>query len=394
MPMEPGAWSAGVAESVTVELRSLQAGDVEPVTLTETGPNTAVFEGSIELSNGPAGSDGQLATRNSGPPEYRAETVRAIYSYFSSVTATATVSGARIVFLDAFGRETPSYAAGETLRVRVIDHNVNNPQERDTFEIELIAPETGDAELVVMNETGFDTGVFEGSKATALGTVTPNALSVIPGGTVEAWHNQYNSPNRLMKSAAIRGNALLFVDAAGQPATVYLESSRAYLRLFSARANNNPTAPDSVQVLVGSELTGDTEMVTLLETGANTSVFTGSIALRFGYSPQPDNGYLENGKNQGPPLEADTLHASYSDPDGTSPAQASQNGSVRLQAVDSIANRVCGRRARIGRSAAIRSSPSRAASSATIQPSTVRPRMESSLPGSAKTREPFLSSRP
>ena len=75
-------------------------------------------------------------------------------------------------------------------------------------------------------------------------------------------------------------------------------------------------------------------------------------------------------------------------------SQAIQNGSVRLQAVDSIANRACGRRARIGRSARSGLRRSRAASSATIQPSTVRPRMESSLPGSAKTREPFLSSRP
>ena len=61
---------------------------------------------------------------------------------------------------------------------------------------------------------------------------------------------------------------------------------------------------------------------------------------------------------------------------GSSLAHADQNGSVRLHAVDNMANRACGRCARIGRSAAIRSSVSRAASSATIQPSTVRPRIE------------------
>src|ERR1035437_1073434 len=41
--------------------------------------------------------------------------------------------------------------------------------------------------------------------------------------------------------------------------------------------------------------------------------------------------------------------------DCSSLAQAVQNGSVRLHAVDNMANRACGRRARIGRSAAIRS---------------------------------------
>src|SRR5262249_31812451 len=78
--------------------------------------------------------------------------------------------------------------------------------------------------------------------------------------------------------------------------------------------------------------------------------------------------------------------------DGSSLSQAIQNGSVRLQAVDSMAKRASGRRARIGRKAAIRSLESLAASSATIQASTVSPRMESSLPGSAITREPFVSS--
>ena len=42
--------------------------------------------------------------------------------------------------------------------------------------------------------------------------------------------------------------------------------------------------------------------------------------------------------------------------DRRSSDHAVQNGSVRLQAVDSIAKRACGRRARIGRSALIRSS--------------------------------------
>ena len=60
-------------------------------------------------------------------------------------------------------------------------------------------------------------------------------------------------------------------------------------------------------------------------------------------------------------------------------SQAVQNGSVRLHAVDNMANRASGRRARIGRKAAI--IMDKAASSATIQPSTVRPRIESRCPG-------------
>ena len=57
-------------------------------------------------------------------------------------------------------------------------------------------------------------------------------------------------------------------------------------------------------------------------------------------------------------------------------SQADQNGSVRLQAVDNMANRAFGRRARIGRKAEISSGERRAASSATIHASTVSPRTE------------------
>ena len=59
-----------------------------------------------------------------------------------------------------------------------------------------------------------------------------------------------------------------------------------------------------------------------------------------------------------------------------------------------MARRAFGRRARIGRKADISSGVRRAASSAIIQPSTVNPRIESSLPGSASTRDPFASSSP
>src|ERR1019366_8305898 len=80
--------------------------------------------------------------------------------------------------------------------------------------------------------------------------------------------------------------------------------------------------------------------------------------------------------------------------EGSSLDHAVQNGSARLHAVDSMARRVCGLRARIGRKAEMRSLDRRAASSATIQASTVSPRTESSLPGSASTRTPLAISNP
>ena len=49
--INPGSnGSPGLAETLTVQLRSLYAGDQEDMLLTETGPDTSVFEGSIHLS--------------------------------------------------------------------------------------------------------------------------------------------------------------------------------------------------------------------------------------------------------------------------------------------------------------------------------------------------------
>ena len=78
---------------------------------------------------------------------------------------------------------------------------------------------------------------------------------------------------------------------------------------------------------------------------------------------------------------------------GSSLAQALQNGSVRLHAVDTWQSAPAGG-APASAARCDQILGSRAASSATIQPSTVRPRIESSLLGSASTRDPFSSSRP
>ena len=56
---------------MAVQLRSLRSGDVESLTLVETGLNTGLFEGSVPMTVGPGQSgDHVLQTRNSGNPEY------------------------------------------------------------------------------------------------------------------------------------------------------------------------------------------------------------------------------------------------------------------------------------------------------------------------------------
>src|SRR6185436_16700266 len=160
---------AGVAETFSLTLRTLRSGDVETVTVTETGPDTGVFEGSIPTRvGGGAAGDGVLRTLSSGAPEYLPEVVSAS-QLPGGPEATARVLGARVTFFDAYGRETSTFAAGEAVRVRVVDYNRNDPQVKDSRSINIASRDGGDSEDLVLHETSFNTAIFEGALPTVLG---------------------------------------------------------------------------------------------------------------------------------------------------------------------------------------------------------------------------------
>ncbi len=316
------------AEQTTVEVHSLHTGDVEFPTLIETGVATGLFEGILRLDGGGAvGGNGLLQITTSGFPEYRPDrvTVRR-----GPVSATATTAGSRVEFIDAFGREVSSYAAGDRLHVRVTDHNRNqDADDREQFTVYLRSLDTGDEESLTVEETGFDTGVFAGSLFSSLDGF-PGTLRVAAGDTVEAEHFNDNSPEPTVARAAVADHAVLFVTATGEPAEVYLESSRAYLRAIDA------TASGSLTVEVSAFLSGDLESVVLLESGAGSHVFVGSIDLALG-GVQSGNGVLETTEDPGPPVELDTLRAAYTTPGGTSTATVGLLGS-RTAFVDAAGN--------------------------------------------------------
>src|SRR6185436_8839442 len=154
----PGRDSAYVL--VTSEL----GGDSEGRSLLETGPNTGVFEGVIELEPGGSPSGPTLATATSpGPPPVR-DTLHATYDV---ATASAGLVGADVRFVDDGGRESASFAAGHTVGLRVRDELRNFPLSRDSLAVTVTSQGGGDSESVTLQETGMNTGVFEGTFATS-----------------------------------------------------------------------------------------------------------------------------------------------------------------------------------------------------------------------------------
>ncbi|HTG35181.1 MAG TPA: Ig-like domain-containing protein [Thermoanaerobaculia bacterium] len=152
--------NSGAAETLIAQLSTLHLGDQETVLLSETGPNTGLFEGSIRLRFGFAANpqDGMLDTgtnRQALPEE-----ITAVYGSYS---ATAHTIWSRVSFLNRRDQEVTSYSLRSLIRVQVENQINNDPAQIDTLEVALTSPGTGDAETVAVTETGADTGLFLGA---------------------------------------------------------------------------------------------------------------------------------------------------------------------------------------------------------------------------------------
>ncbi|HSS79519.1 MAG TPA: hypothetical protein VLV54_22560, partial [Thermoanaerobaculia bacterium] len=325
------------ADHVAVQLQTQFAGDQELLTLTETGLNTGVFEGSIGLSLSPGfGGNGILETLRNGPPDFLPETITATVG---PLTATAHTVASRVFFIDAFGRETASFPVGGAVGVRVVEPARNfDPQQRETTLIQLQVP--GDQETVNLFETGFNTGIFEGVIGSERGGALANdgRLEGQVGQTIFATYQNVTTPNPTQAQAAFTGGQVLFVDAAGQPASIYLVGTKARVRVEDHGADVQAFAADTVIATVTTDVSGDIENLPLTETGPNTGVFEAEIQLRPG-SALSGNGVLEVLENFGPPHEFDTLHASYTAAfnGGVSTAQAGTLSS-RIWFIDAFGN--------------------------------------------------------
>jgi hypothetical protein len=293
-------------------VRSRYGDDAEPVALTETMPGSRIYEGTVQLQSVSAGGgvayNGLLETSNGGSPEYLPDELTAEYG---GDTAVALTVPSRVWFIDGYGQAATTFPVGGQVGVRVEDHNLDSPQIREQIQVLVHETGSGDADSVTLIETGYDTNVYEGSIATENGAPASGdgTLQVQAGRVIQAEHSNQGTPQPTVAQATMTSGAVMFVDAEGQPAEVYFERTRAYVRVFDSFADST-SSPDLVTVTLQALITADSESLSLTETGASTGVFEGSILL-LPNSADPNNGFLETGQLAGPPVGYDTLTASY-----------------------------------------------------------------------------------
>ncbi len=331
---DPGAnLNSTIKESATVDLSTLLAGDLETVTVTETGPDTGLFEGTIRLHPG-APLDGMLETTTDPGPPFVRDTVDADYQA-GTATASANLVGSVTQIVDDYGQQTDEVPVLDRLRLKVIDPEADFPNALDTVQVTVIG--TGDAEILYLLETGPDT--FEGSVQIGLSTFPDDGILQAGFGEIlTASHLHLYTPDASSVQATMAGSRTTLLDADGQPTAAYLDKSRVFLAIVDHNANSNPGAADTASVQVTTAIALDSELVSLTETGANTGVFEGTIDLEPSFA-LPDNGTLETDHDFGPPFVAETLDATYTDTWGQSAASASTLGS-RTTFVDAYDNPV------------------------------------------------------
>ncbi len=263
-----------------VNLATVVNADAESLELTETGNQTGIFEGSIDVRLGIPSYNGIMeVVEVAGPPPQGDVLEASYYALADSIYAYVGTIGSRTSFIDAGGQVKASYAVGETVYVRVEDHNVDVAGVVDTTSVSLIAPL--DSEQLTLTETGPSTGIFEGSIPFGLDTAVQDDgfFYAQPGAQLTAVHADVGGNTQSEATALTVSSALYFVDAQGAPTSELAEAGVARLRAFSYEDNFNTVYEEFIAVELTTLYGGDYEYFGLIETGPDTGVFEGTIQL-------------------------------------------------------------------------------------------------------------------
>lgn len=312
----------GTAETVQVQASSARAHDAETVPLTETGPDTGVFRGSIRLDLTGTSGDGRLET---GLDIYSAPMWDTLTASYGAATATAATFGSITDILDSLGSPASTSRIGDPVRIRVqapIDDTTPAVDTTTVYVTQL--GNNNDAETVTLTETGGSTGVFEGSLPTAAlpayfyPTQNDDVLQLRLNDPIFVQHADANGQTTSEAQAAaivdLPDSIQLVTDATEmydpghlpQPVTQAYQRSTVFVRATSGAA----TGQGPLQAQVSSLLRGDTRTVLLSESSSTFGLFYGSFTLdpRLPWDPF-NNSDLQILEDPGPPHRDDTVKA-------------------------------------------------------------------------------------
>ncbi len=158
----------------------------------------------------------------------------------------------------------------------------------DTITIIVRDDVTGDYETLTLTELGNNVGVFRnvvGLLPSTSGMLTPNngELETGAGHTIVALYTDDDPSDTSSDDARMTGTGASdtdFTDSGGTEVAAYIIGvDGIYVTVQDGDENTNSSVGDTVSVLVTDSGTGDSETLTLTETGPNTGVFRNTVGL-------------------------------------------------------------------------------------------------------------------
>lgn len=278
------------AENVTVTVVNNGSSENEEVLLTETGPDTGIFNGSLATSSGSAGvsNDGIM---NVEPGDTLIVTYQDILTASGSAGITTASSN---VIASTFSMIPESLTPGTSLTITINDPDLNiSASSSEAFTIVVTNVSTSETESVSLTETGPDTGIFSNTLITAYGTTADGnnngILKVFAGNTIRS---TYQDAHTASGGAATYTVSSVVVGGTNGTLTMapanLIPGSDLTVSINDADLNTDPASVDSVSVNVTNNTTAENEIVLLTETGANTGIFSGTVSTVLD-SAGPDN---------------------------------------------------------------------------------------------------------
>ncbi|QCE40326.1 gliding motility-associated C-terminal domain-containing protein [Psychroserpens sp. NJDZ02] len=287
-------------ETIDVVVVNEDTGETETITLTETGVDTGVFEGTVDTVFGTTAGTDEDGTFNTQPGDEVTVTYDDVLDANGADPIAVTDTDDVVGGVDGTVEITETSTPGETLDVVVTDNDLNtDPATIETIDVVVVNEDTGETETITLTETGADTGVFEGTVDTVFGTTAgtdeDGTFNTQAGDEVTVTYDDVLDANGADPVAVTDTDDVV----GGVTGTVEITETSTPGETLDVVVSDNdlntdPAAIESIDVVVVNEDTGETETITLTETGADTGVFEGTVDTVFGTTPGTDEDGIFN----------------------------------------------------------------------------------------------------
>ncbi|WP_417525656.1 beta strand repeat-containing protein [Marinovum sp.] len=294
-----------LADTITVQAVNDRTGEFETVILTETGPSTGVFTGTLPTLDQAAADlsdNGVMAAQGSDTVTFTYQDVLDGSGGAAAPTATTTITApAPLTGVTGTITQDATIAAGAPLTITVTDADLDaDPAVAETVVVTTLNEATGEVEAVTLTETGVNTGVFTASLTTLEGTgpgTDSDGTMVVTGG--ERLTTTYQDAlTDTGATAAPTASTNVTTDASTITGSISASAAIApgtgvEVTVSDADLDTDPALAETLTVTVENTRTGELETLTLTETGPATGVFSAKLPTLDATTTGPDdNGTL------------------------------------------------------------------------------------------------------